>query len=68
EHCTQLSQDEVAQWLVEHAPATAAPAGVAGIDANVDQAGFTRALKRIHDYIVAGDTYQVNYTYRLRFD
>jgi para-aminobenzoate synthetase/4-amino-4-deoxychorismate lyase len=25
-------------------------------------------LARIHDYIAAGDTYQVNYTYRLRFD
>ena len=68
EHCTLLSQDEVAQWLAKHAPATAAPAGVAGIEANVDQAEFTRALHRIHDYILAGDTYQVNYTYRLRFD
>ncbi|SFY14297.1 para-aminobenzoate synthetase / 4-amino-4-deoxychorismate lyase [Janthinobacterium lividum] len=68
EHCTQLSQDEVAQWLDSRVDADAAPAGVAGIRANVDQAEFTRALHRIHDYIVAGDTYQVNYTYRLRFD
>ncbi|MEX0142677.1 aminodeoxychorismate synthase component I [Massilia sp. LMS1-1-1.1] len=68
EHCTQLSQDEVAQWLDARVDADAAPAGVAGIRANVDQAEFTRALHRIHDYIVAGDTYQVNYTYRLRFD
>ncbi|WP_338680323.1 aminodeoxychorismate synthase component I [Janthinobacterium sp. TB1-E2] len=68
DHCTQLSQDEVAQWLDSRVDADAAPAGVAGIRANVDQAEFTRALHRIHDYIVAGDTYQVNYTYRLRFD
>ncbi|PHV47741.1 aminodeoxychorismate synthase, component I [Janthinobacterium sp. BJB301] len=68
EHCTQLSQDEVLQWLAERTPATATPAGIAGIRANVDQAQFTQALHRIHDYIVAGDTYQVNYTYRLRFD
>ncbi|PJJ20600.1 para-aminobenzoate synthetase/4-amino-4-deoxychorismate lyase [Janthinobacterium sp. 67] len=68
EHCTQLSQDEVAQWLDARVDTDAAPAGVAGIEANVDQAEFTRALHRIHDYIVAGDTYQVNYTYRLRFD
>ncbi|KAB8063291.1 aminodeoxychorismate synthase component I [Janthinobacterium violaceinigrum] len=68
EHCTPLSQDEVLQWLDQRAPATAAPSGVANIRANVDQAEFTRALHRIHDYIVAGDTYQVNYTYRLRFD
>jgi len=66
EHCTQLSQDDVAQWL--DARVDAAPAGVADIHANVDQAEFTRALQRIHDYILAGDTYQVNYTYRLRFD
>jgi len=66
EHCTQLSQDEVRQWL--DARVDSAPAGVAAIHANVDQAEFTRALQRIHDYIVAGDTYQVNYTYRLRFD
>ena len=68
EQCTHLSQDAVAQWLEEHAPVTATPAGVAAIRANVDQAAFTHALDRIHDYIVAGDTYQVNYTYRLRFD
>ncbi|MCC7643242.1 MULTISPECIES: aminodeoxychorismate synthase component I [unclassified Janthinobacterium] len=68
DHCTQLSQDEVAQWLDARVDADAAPAGVAGIRANVDQAEFTRALHRIDDYIVAGDTYQVNYTYRLRFD
>ncbi|MGK5077463.1 aminodeoxychorismate synthase component I [Janthinobacterium sp. HLX7-2] len=70
EHCRQLSQEDVAQWLAANAPApaTGAPAGVAGIRANVGQAQFTQALQRIHDYIVAGDTYQVNYTYRLRFD
>src|SRR5476649_335635 len=68
DHCQQLSQDEVAQWLADHAPSTDTPAGIAGITANVGQAEFTRALGRIHDYIAAGDTYQVNYTYRLRFD
>ncbi|MGK5052906.1 aminodeoxychorismate synthase component I [Janthinobacterium sp. RB2P8] len=68
DHCTQLSQDDVAQWLAERVHADAGPVGVADIHANVDQAQFTQALHRIHDYIVAGDTYQVNYTYRLRFD
>ena len=68
DHCRQLSQDEVAQWLAANAPASATPAGVAAIGANVGQGEFTQALQRIHDYIVAGDTYQVNYTYRLRFD
>ena len=35
---------------------------------NVGQAEFTRALGAINAYIEAGHTYQVNYTYRLRFD
>src|SRR5690606_9088835 len=31
------------------------------------EAGFLQAIARIHDYIKAGDTYQVNFTYRLHF-
>ena len=41
---------------------------MAGIAPNVDEAAFTDAIRRIRDYIAAGDTYQVNYTYRLRFE
>jgi len=63
--CTHLSPPEVAAWLAARGDA---PAGIAGIHANVDQAEFTRAIGRIHDYIEAGHTYQVNYTYRLCFD
>lgn len=66
EECTILSADEVSQWLQTHA--AHAPAGVANIHANVDQAEFSAALAQIHAYIEAGDTYQVNYTWRLRFD
>ena len=68
DRCMHLSQDQVADWLEQQSPAAAAPAGIAGIRANIGQAQFTQALDRIHDYIAAGDTYQVNYTYRLRFD
>jgi para-aminobenzoate synthetase/4-amino-4-deoxychorismate lyase len=64
--CTLLAPDEVAAWLA--ARTDPQPAGIAGVQANVDQAEFTRALGAIHDYIEAGHTYQVNYTYRLRFD
>jgi para-aminobenzoate synthetase/4-amino-4-deoxychorismate lyase len=66
--CTQMSPSEVAAWLADRAHVDARPAGIAGVHANVDQAEFTRALGAIHDYIEAGHTYQVNYTYRLRFD
>lgn len=66
-HCEQMTGEQVASWLSTRSVDTE-PAGVAGIAANVDEAQFTAAIDRIRDYIAAGDTYQVNYTYRLRFD
>jgi para-aminobenzoate synthetase/4-amino-4-deoxychorismate lyase len=76
ERYAALDATQVDDWL--HAQAHAAdaadgrpadtPAGVADLHANVDQTAFTDAIARIHDEIAAGDTYQVNYTYRLRFD
>ncbi|WP_306392323.1 aminodeoxychorismate synthase component I [Telluria beijingensis] len=65
--CEQMTGEQVASWLATRSDGDA-PAGVAGITANVDEAQFTAAIERIRDYIAAGDTYQVNYTYRLRFD
>jgi para-aminobenzoate synthetase/4-amino-4-deoxychorismate lyase len=64
--CELLDGEQVQAWLAR-APGEA-PAGIAALRANVDEAAFTRAIDRIRDYIAAGDTYQVNYTYRLRFD
>ncbi len=49
----------------DHAPA---PAGVLGVRAGVDRAGFDDAIARIHAAIAEGETYQVNYSYRLDFD
>lgn len=34
--------------------------------AELDEAGHARALRRIHEYLGQGETYQVNFTYRLR--
>ena len=65
--CEHLEASQAEAWIATRA-ADPAPAGVAGIAANVDEAVFTAAIGRIRDYIAAGDTYQVNYTYRLRFD
>ncbi|WP_373989823.1 aminodeoxychorismate synthase component I [Duganella sp. BuS-21] len=66
--CTLLTAAEVADWLAARSFPIERPAGIANIRANIDQDAFSAALARIHDYIAAGDTYQVNYTYRLRFD
>ena len=69
--CEHLTATQVESWLASRVLGGApgdTPAGVAGIEANVDEAAFVDAIGRIRDYIAAGDTYQVNYTYRLRFD
>jgi para-aminobenzoate synthetase/4-amino-4-deoxychorismate lyase len=68
EQCEVLSQEQLAQWLAVQAAHDTGPAGLAGMHANVTQAEFAEAIHRIREYIAAGDTYQVNYTYRLRFD
>ncbi|HEX8602460.1 MAG TPA: chorismate-binding protein, partial [Pseudoduganella sp.] len=64
--CEHLDSAAVAAWLAGRAGNNAA--GLAGIEANVTETKFAAAIARIRDYIAAGDTYQVNYTYRLRFD
>lgn len=67
EQCERLEAAQVEAWIATRT-ASGAPAGVAGITPNVDEAAFTDAIDRIRAYIAAGDTYQVNYTYRLRFE
>ncbi len=69
--CQMMAADEVGAWLTaqesgHHSDHLAS--GVAGLDASVDEQQFQHAIARIHEYLEAGDTYQVNYTYRLRFD
>ena len=66
--CALLNTAEVGDWLAARSFPIDRPSGIANIRANIDRPAFDSALARIHDYIEAGDTYQVNYTYRLRFD
>jgi len=67
DHLAMLSKTEVDAWLQarDARRATPSPAGVTGLRASVDRAAFHRAIGNIHDAIRAGETYQVNYTYRL---
>ena len=71
----RLSDDEVSAWLARLEPArapetdgecSAAVAGVMNLQPSVDRGEFTQAIARIHEAIAAGETYQVNYTYRLQ--
>ncbi|WP_373994566.1 chorismate-binding protein [Duganella sp. Leaf126] len=66
--CDRLTAAEVGDWLAARALHGARPAGIANVRPSIDQPAFDAALARIHAYIEAGDTYQVNYTMRLRFD
>ena len=66
ERCEHLNPAQVADWLDQQAGS--GPAGISRARPDVDQPAFAAALARIHAYIEAGDTYQVNYTYRLHFD
>lgn len=65
-----LSAAEVEDWLQareREQGSELAPAGVQDLGAAVDRAGFGAAIERIHAAIAAGETYQLNYTYRLDF-
>ena len=68
--CQKLSQEQVTEWLQAQIAntETASVAGIANLRASVDEAEFTSAIERIQHYIAAGDTYQVNYTFRFHFE
>lgn len=70
ERCERLSRDEADAWLAERDGGAAEPsiAGTANVRESVDDAQFHQAIAAIHEALRAGDSYQVNYTYRLTFD
>ncbi|WP_061133159.1 aminodeoxychorismate synthase component I [Caballeronia fortuita] len=61
--CTRLSRDEASAWLADDETA-----GVAGIEPSVTRDEFDRAIATIQEALKAGESYQINYTYRLNFD
>ena len=63
----RLGRSAVDAWLATHeGQDDPAPAG-ALVGAFPERAGFDAAIERIHRAIRAGETYQVNYTYRVEF-
>ena len=61
---THLSTDAVDAWLEAQDPQPGA-AGVMALQPSVERPAFTQAIERILEAIRDGETYQVNYTYRL---
>jgi len=71
--CETRSRDDVDAWLAQREGGSGsvgapAPAGIAQWQADVDRTQFGRAIDAVHDALRAGESYQINYTYRLRFD
>ncbi len=61
-----LDRGGVEAWLATaDGSDQASPAGIGCWQAGVTEAEYRAAVDRIHDWIAAGETYQVNYTYRL---
>lgn len=67
-----LGDDEVSDWLLRQEARDAAQGvlpddacGTMNLTPSVSRESFTQAIASIHAAIAAGETYQVNYTYRL---
>ncbi|PRG34692.1 aminodeoxychorismate synthase component I [Burkholderia multivorans] len=67
--CERLSRAEVDAWLAAQDGAdTPSIAGVAHVRKSVTRDAFGAAIAAVHGALRAGDSYQINYTYRLNFD
>ncbi|MDM0115993.1 aminodeoxychorismate synthase component I [Variovorax sp. J22R133] len=62
---TRLSSDEASAWLESLDQDASAATGVMNLTPSVDHPAFIQAIAQIHEAIAAGETYQVNYTFRL---
>jgi len=69
--CRFLSREEAEQWLAENDNGLAdqpSVAGVANIESSVTPDAFEHAIAGVQEALQAGDSYQINYTFRLAFD
>ena len=69
-HLQKLDATGVDAWLERAGAELCAPqeaAGVLNVRATVDETAFESAIQHIHKAIRDGETYQVNYSYRLDF-
>ncbi|WP_206999119.1 aminodeoxychorismate synthase component I [Trinickia mobilis] len=68
--CEKLSRDETDAWLAGLDGGTQEPsvAGVLNVTESVTEDEFNAAIAAVHDALRDGESYQINYTYRLGFD
>jgi para-aminobenzoate synthetase/4-amino-4-deoxychorismate lyase len=63
----RLSADATALWLAQQDGCDApSPAGICDLQSSVDTQRFEADVERIHELIRRGETYQVNYTLRMK--
>ncbi|RKP51017.1 aminodeoxychorismate synthase component I [Trinickia fusca] len=70
EHCEKRSREQVDAWLAQMDGGQVGPsvAGAAHVAESVTPAQFDAAIAAVHEALRAGESYQINYTYRLTFD
>ncbi len=64
--CDRLNSDEVDDWLIKSSTSDAY--AITETRAMLSAQEFVQVVDKIHRYIEAGDTYQVNFTFPLRFN
>ena len=69
ERCERLARDETDAWLAGMDGGASEPsvAGAANVIESVTPDEFTAAIAAVHAALIAGESYQINYTYRLAF-
>lgn len=65
-NCDRLNSEEVNDWLIKESTSDAY--AITGTRTMLSAQEFVQAVDKIHRYIEAGDTYQVNFTFPLRFN
>lgn len=67
--CERLSREQADAWLAAREGSEApASAGVAGVTMGVGRERFEHDIGAVQDALRIGDSYQINYTYRLSFE
>ncbi|SAK53498.1 para-aminobenzoate synthase subunit I [Caballeronia catudaia] len=64
--CAPLSREEASAWLASRNIEDVA--GIAGIESSVTRDEFDHAIGAVQEALREGESYQINYTYRLNFD
>jgi para-aminobenzoate synthetase / 4-amino-4-deoxychorismate lyase len=68
DHQSQSFTGEKEAWPISDAPVSEQEFVVNNLHLNLGKEEYLEAIHQIKSYIEAGDTYQVNYTLKLRFD